>query len=104
MNLTTANEKLLEVYKQYETAQKELQVVEYAYQVKKARMYLDSGMGTNPLKEAEVTLLLDTDGIGKEYSEKSMKAKTAYFKLIAIQEYCKNLRQIHFTNSVSGGE
>ncbi|MDD5407095.1 MAG: hypothetical protein PHE73_09180 [Sulfurovaceae bacterium] len=99
MNLSDANEQLKKAYEDYAVITKELQKLEFQYETRYNELYIHSGMGTAPLKEAEVKNVLTTEGIYEKVLEARSTAKIAYYKLQTYQEYCRNLRFLLSNNN-----
>lgn len=94
MDLKTANEHLLVIFKEYEELAKQLAPLEWEYDSRYAEIVLKSGMGTALLKEAEARSILNEEGLGEKLAIMKADVRRLYYKWNVFQEYCKTLRAI----------
>lgn len=94
MDLKTASERMLEVFKEYEELAKQLSHLEWEYESRYAESVLKSGMGTALLKEAEAKTILNQEGFGERLAIMKADTRRLYYKWNVLQEYCRTLRAI----------
>lgn len=100
--LEEANVMLLKAFKEYEEIARKLPALEYEYDSRYSEMYVKSGMGTGPLKEAEAKSILNEEGLGKRLAEMKMEVRILYNKYQVLIEYTRNLRSIMTRDSWQG--
>lgn len=93
-NLQEANNKMYEIFREYEIKAKEFQKIEFEYEKRYSELYLHSGMATLPMKEAEVKSILNEEGLGERVSELKADVRRLYYKWTILSEYCKNIRAL----------